>query len=91
MSYKFKRRNVGSVIKSSDPDKSNYIKVNEDINLRKGQFLSVESKKFQLSSLEKAIKAGKLSEEAGLKARARIEKIPDFVLGDIILVEKSEA
>ena len=88
---KFKRLTVGSVIKSSDPEKSNYIKMNADVSLKKGQFLSVESKKFQLSSLEKAIKAGKLSPEIGSKMLEKVNKIPDFVLGDIILLEKNES
>lgn len=88
---KFKRLTVGSVIKSNDPEKSNYIKMNADVSLKKGQFLSVESKKFQLSSLEKAMKAGVLSEEYAKKQIDRANKIPDFVLGDIILLVPNES
>lgn len=92
---KSKRTLVGSVIKSNDPSKPNYIKVNLRnvpggvLTLKDGQTLSVESKKFQMDSLEKAVSAGKLSGEVGEKIRSRIEKIPDFVLGEIIMIEKN--
>jgi len=90
---KYKRTNIGSVIKSQDPTRSNYIKLNlrntgGTITLTDGQTLSVESKAYQLKSLESAVSSGKLSEENASKARERIEKIPEFVLGEIILVNK---
>jgi len=53
-----------------------------------GQILSVESKSYQLKSLEAAVSAGKLSEENAEKARERISKIPDYVLGELVLVNK---
>jgi hypothetical protein len=91
---KMKRLTVGSVIKSKDPAKSNYLKFNlglkgGSMTVKDGQTLSVESKAYQLKSLEAAVQAGKLSEENAAKARARIEKIPDFVLGEIILLESN--
>lgn len=90
---KFRRTEIGSVVKSQDPTRSNYIKLNlrntgGSITLTDGQTLSVESKAFQLKSLEGAVAAGKVSEENAAKARERIEKIPEFVLGTIILVNK---
>lgn len=90
---KYRRTTIGSVVKSSDPTKSNYIKLylkntGGSITLTDGQTLSVESKSFQLKSLESAVAAGKLSEENASKARERIEKIPDYCLGEIILVNK---
>lgn len=93
---KYRRQTIGSVIKSQDPTKSNYIKLyikNGDkssgsVTLTDGQTLSVESKAFQLKSLESAVAAGKLSEENAEKARERIEKIPDYCLGEVILVSK---
>jgi hypothetical protein len=90
---KAKRTVVGSVIKSNDKSRPNYIKFNLRnsggvLTLKDGQTLSVESKNYQLESLEKAVSAGKLSEEIGEKIRTRIEKIPDFVLGEVILIDK---
>lgn len=86
------RTKVGSIVKSKDPEKSNYLQVDKKlakpITLVAGQYLSVESKKFQLESLERAVAANKISPENAQKARERIEKIPDFVLSEVILVTK---
>lgn len=92
---KYSRTTVGSVNKSQDPTKSNYIKfylknTGGTLTVNDGQTLSVESKSFQLKSLEAAVAAGKLSEENASKARERIEKIPEYVLGELILVTKGE-
>ena len=91
---KYTRRTVGSVIKSNDPEKPNYMKFRlvgdkKSLTIEDGMTLSVESKAFQLKNLEKAASSGKLSEDLVEKIRARIEKIPDFVLGEIVLVEKN--
>lgn len=89
---KYKRTVIGSVVKSKDPSKPNYIKFNlkysGPVTLQDGQTMSVESKKFQLESLNNAVSAGKLPSDTAEKIKERIEKMPDFVLGEIILVEK---
>lgn len=86
------RIKLGSIVKSKDPTKSNYLKIDEKLNgpvtLQPGQYLQVESKKFQLESLDRAEAAGKLNAENAAKIRERIEKIPDFVLSEVILVTK---
>lgn len=47
----------------------------------------VESKKFQLDSLDRAIAAGKLKEgEMVDQIRERINAIPDFVLGELVVL-----
>jgi hypothetical protein len=91
---KSKRTTVGTVVKSKDPTKSNYLKfylknTGGSLTVTDGQILSVESKKYQLDSLNSAVSSGKLSEELAAKIRERIEKIPDYVLGEIVLVEKN--
>lgn len=91
---KYKRTQIGSVVKSKDPTKSNYLKFNLSqlggkLTVTDKQILSVESKQFQLKSLESAVSSGKLSEEVAANVRERIEKIPDWVLGEIVLVEKN--
>lgn len=79
---KLKRNQIGSFCKSKDEDKPPYIK------MRDGKFYRVESAKFQLRSLEKAVADGKLTEEIAKVVRERIEKIPEWVLGEVIeLVE----
>lgn len=87
---KSKRSVVGSVCKSKDSGKPDYIKVRDDLSLRKGQILRLESKKYQLESLQGAVSAGKLSSELGEKIRERIEKIPDWVRFEIVAVESVE-
>lgn len=84
---KAKRSVVGSVCKSKESGKPDYIKVRDDLSLRKGQILRLESKKYQLDSLQNAVSAGKLSSELGEKIRERIEKIPDWVRFEIVAVE----
>lgn len=92
---KYNRANVGSVIKSNDPNKPDYIKfnlyqVNGSLTLKDGQILSLETKAFQLKSLNAAVASGKLTEDVASKSRERIEKIPDFVRGELILVTKND-
>lgn len=95
MAGKYKRSTIGSVVKSKEADRPNYIKFNlkyyegAPIIIKDGMTLSVESKKFQQEGLERAFTDGKISEENFTKAKARITNIPDFVLGELVLVEKS--
>ena len=83
MAKKMKRRVVGSVCKSKDPGKVDYIKMRDGDKIYR-----LESPAYQLKSLEDAVAQGKLSEDLASKVRERIEKIPDWVLGEVILVTK---
>jgi hypothetical protein len=89
-SAKKKRLVIGSLCKVKPEDKEkgmpNYIQIRDDISLKKGEFLRAESKAFQLENLEKAITSGKLSEEIGGQIRERIEKIPDWVIAELIVL-----
>ena len=54
-----------------------------------GKTFRLESAKYQLESLERAVSAGKLSEDVADKVRERIEKIPPYVLFELVeLVEQ---
>ena len=80
---KKKRESVGSVYRSKEEGKPPYIK------MRDGQIYSLESAKFQRESLDKAVNAGKLSPEIAETIHARIDKIPEYVLFEIVkLVDK---
>lgn len=70
---------IGQVLKGKDDPGSSYIKMDQDVTLKKGDTLSLESKKQQLDGLAKAEESGKISSENAAKARESIEKIPDFV------------
>lgn len=91
------RRQVGSVMKQRDEklrftDEAGkkipefYIKITEDINLKKGDFLNLENKKVKLASLE--ANRDKMSTEVYEAALERIEKMPDFVQFELIRVTK---
>lgn len=88
---KMKRLKIGSVIKSKDPAKADYIKLDDKlpggtITFKAGDYIQVESKAYQLSSLEKAIADGKLSEENAEKARDRINNIKDFIRAELVVL-----
>lgn len=91
---KYRRTTIGSVIKSKNADSPNYIKMNLKqlggaVTLTDGMTLSVESKAFQIRNLEQAVATGKLNQEVADKILERVLKIPDFVLGEIVLVNKN--
>ena len=96
---KYNRKTVGTVLKSKDSGKGDYIKLDSyhkesllkavaGMEDKKGLCLSLESKASQLKSLNEAETSGKISGENAAKARERIEKIPDFVRFEIILLEE---
>lgn len=85
---KLSRRVIGSVVKAKDTGKPDYIKVRDDVSLKKGQIVRLESPKFQLESLVSAMQAGKVSEDLGEKIKERIEKIPNFVRFELVLLEE---
>lgn len=81
---KLKRNVVGSVCKAKDPTQPDYIKMRDT-----GKIYRLESAKYQLASLEKAVAEGKLGEEIGEKVRERISKIPEWVRFELVeLVEQ---
>lgn len=84
----WKKTIVGSVLKSKTEGEPDYIKINEDIVLKKGDTLSLESKKSQLTSIDKAVENGKMSEETADKIRANVEKMPIFIRFNIVKLTK---
>lgn len=83
-----KRIYVGQVLKGKDGG-SDYIKIDNDVSLKKGQTLQLESKTALLERLESANNAGKISEDYYQKQKERVEKTPDFVRFSIVLVDKN--
>lgn len=82
---KLKRVVVGSVCKAKDPTKVDYVK------MRDGKIYRLESKAYQLKSLEDAVAAGKLSDDIAEKVRDRLNKFPDFVRFELVeLVENKD-
>lgn len=90
MASKLKREVVGSFLKSKDDNKPPYLKFRSAITLKEGDIIRVENKKYQLQSLEGAVNAGKLNGEIAEKARERIEKIPEFVIAELVVLRNAE-
>lgn len=82
-------RRIGSVIKGKE-GKSDYIKISQDVTLKAGQFVNLESIAYKKASIEKALAEGKMSEELATKALAAIEKIPSFVRFELVVSETKE-
>lgn len=86
---KTKRVSVGSVLKGKEgaPD---YIKIRTSVTLKEGQVLNLQSAKQQREGVEKALKDGKMSEELAKKILERIDKIPDFVRFEVVLLTNED-
>ena len=79
-----KRMQVGSVCKSKKDGEPDYIK------MRDGKTYRLESKAYQLRSLEDAVSQGKLSGDVVEQIKDRMEKTPDWVRFEIVeYVEKT--
>ena len=86
-----KYREIGSVVKSKvgedgKPTGGDYIKIREDVVLKKGQILKLESKDDQLRKLNQSIANGKVSESLGATIKERLDQFPSFVRFSIIAV-----
>ena len=90
MASKLKREVVGSFLKSKDDNKPPYLKFRSAITLKEGDIIRVENKKYQLQSLEGAINSGKINGEIAEKAKERINKIPEFVIAELVVLKNAE-
>lgn len=79
MAYK----TIGSVLKSKNPGETDYIKITEDVTLRKGEFLSLSNTASKIAFIEKGVQEGKISPEEAEKRIAQAEKTPAFVRFEI--------
>jgi biotin-(acetyl-CoA carboxylase) ligase len=88
----YPRQKLGNFVKhkanedGTPSDKAPYIKIGKGVNLTlaEGDFLAIESKAWQLSSLEKAHSAGKVNGDSYEKLREKIEQIPDWVVAEVV-------
>lgn len=87
MASNLKRRVVGSFVKSKTEGDAPYIKFRDGVTFKPNDCVRVESKKYQLQSLEAAVAAGKLSGDIAESIKERIENIPDWVLGEVIQLQ----
>lgn len=78
---------IGSVLKSKDKTKPDYIKVSKNVTLKEGQFLNLENKESQLKTVQFLLENSYIDEATAEKRNAAINKKPDFVRFDVVLVE----
>lgn len=77
-----KRIQVGAIYKGKE-GKGDYIQIKEDITLKKGEYLNLESKASKIASLTAAIENGKLSADVGQKMLEQAERTPEFIRFEI--------
>jgi len=87
---KWKRRTIGSVVKSKEAGEPDYIKIGDDVVLKKGDTLRLESKAAQLRNLEEGVQAGRLGEETASKIRERLDRFPEWVRFEIVQLTKQQ-
>lgn len=68
---------IGSVRKGKTG--SNYIKIDKEITLKAGTILQIQDPR---KKIQEWIESGKLDEDKGME---RLEKIPEYILKEIIL------
>ena len=88
MASKKRRKTIGSILKSKTAGDPDYLKISEDVTLKKGTILQLRSKSQELAQINAAVSAGKLDEQYAAKAIERAEKIPTFVRFQVILLEE---
>jgi hypothetical protein len=86
---KKKRLIIGSVVKGKD-GKPDYIKILNDVHLKAGQFLNLESKAEKQKKFTENVEAGKLTGDLVEKIQAQIDKFPTFVRFEIISLQDAE-
>lgn len=84
-----KRNTIGSVCKGKTDEetgvtKPDYIKIGQDVTLKKGDFVRLESKNDQIASINKAAESGKLDADFAQTLLERANKIPDFVRFELV-------
>lgn len=82
-----KRVKVGSILKDKEGG-ADYIKINTDVILKKGDTLRLENKKSRIEGINKAIESGKLSGEFAEKLLKEANDWKDFVRFEIVKVNK---
>lgn len=80
---KSKRVLVGQILKGKE-GQGDYIKVDADVVLKKGEFLELESASTIRKKADSLLEAGKIDEEFAEKLREQADKMPSFVRFRII-------
>lgn len=99
---KSKRLNIGSIVISKDPTKADYLKIRTDLKepivLNAGDYLTVESPRFQLENLDRLVDKKLVSVEFAEESKTRIMTQEarrkelgggkDFIRADVFVTQK---
>lgn len=98
---RWSRKVLGSVV-TTKTGTNPVIKMNDDVVLKKGEYLNLENKTFQLEKLQDGVTAGRVNESLRQEILSGINKIPwktkgtngeedtGFVLFQVVKVTKNE-
>jgi len=77
---------IGSIKNTKDGRKVLHVFGDHNLTLKSGDYLNIKSKKEQLAEIDKRNEEGKFKdEESYMKARSYVEKIPDYILGELFV------
>ena len=87
---KWNKTQVGTIWRSKTPGGAPVMKIKNDVTLKAGQYVNLESKAMQIASLEKAINEGKIKNPEQIqKARERLENMPEGILFEVNFLTKT--
>lgn len=86
---KKKRKVIGSIVKGKD-GKGDYIKILNDVELKAGSFINLESKAMKQKQLDTSVAEGKLTGDLVEKIQAGIDKMPEWVRFELYTLEESQ-
>lgn len=74
---------IGAILKSKNNNNGFYIKIDQDVSLKKGTYVTVKNPR---ETVEELLSKGVLTEE---QAQERLQKIPDWVKYELIVSSES--
>lgn len=74
---------IGAILKSKNNNNGFYIKIDQDVSLKKGDYVTVKNPR---ETVEELLSKGVLTEE---QAQERLQKIPDWVKYELIVSSES--
>lgn len=74
---------IGAILKSKNNNSGFYIKIDQDVSLKKGDYVTVKNPR---ETVEELLSKGVLTEE---QAQERLQKIPDWVKYELIVSSES--
>ena len=87
---KWDRKEIGHIAAPKIEGDPCYIKITEDIVLKKGDYINLETMQYRLEQLDKRVEAGYVSAEDAEVKRENIKKMPTWKKSALIKLTKLE-